>query len=139
VLALTQRMAGGDRARAEELTQQAFVRAWKSLAGFRGGSAFGTWLHRIAVRVVLDEARSPWSRRTGGAAEERGHSADIASGLDLEAAIATLPAKARRVFVLYDVEGWRHEEIAHSLGVSVGTSKSQLSRARSLLRQRLVR
>ena len=139
VLALVVRMVGGDQARAEELTQQAFVRAWKNLGRFRGDAAFGTWLHRIAVRVVLDDARSPWSRRRGAHPDEGSHHADPTRRLDLEAAIRTLPDKARRVFVLHDVEGWRHHEIAEALGVSVGTSKSQLSRARSLLRERLVR
>lgn len=139
VLALTRRMVGGDQARAEELTQQAFVRAWKNLERFRGDSAFATWLHRIAVRVVVDEERSAWFRRVDSGSVERGGTSDPAAGLDLEAAITTLPAKARRVFVLHDVEGWRHHEIAEALGVSVGTSKSQLSRARSLLRERLVR
>lgn len=127
----------GDPARAEELTQRTFVKAWTSLGRFRGEAAFGTWLHRIAVRVVLDEERSPWWRRRQGAVPERGHRPEPGHGVDLERALADLPPKARQVLVLHDVEGWRHQDVAEALGISVGTSKSQLGRARRLLRERL--
>ena len=137
----------GDRQRAEELTQDVFVRAWEKLSLFRGESAFGTWLHRLAVNLVLNARKSDARRR--GRFEEAGGEADegfvaavpLAPGdlLDLEAAIAMLPPGARRVFVLHDVEGYKHEEIAEMLGVTAGACKAQLHRARLLLRQRLSR
>ena len=134
-----------DRQRAEELTQDVFVRAWEKLSLFRGESAFGTWLHRLAVNVVLN-ARKSDGRRRARFEEEEGDdgfpaAVPLAPGdlLDLEAAIATLPPGARRVFVLHDVEGYKHEEIAEMLGVTAGACKAQLHRARLLLRQRLSR
>jgi RNA polymerase sigma-70 factor (ECF subfamily) len=136
----------GERGRAEELTQDVFVRAWDRLESFRGESAFGTWLHRLAVNVVLSDRRSAWRRGKW----EQGHespeelpapSREAPPGLamDLEQAIAGLPAGARTVLVLHDVEGYRHEEIATLLAVTVGTSKSQLFRARQLMREALDR
>lgn len=143
VFNLARRMAGPDAA--EELTQDVFVRAWQKLAQFRGDAAFGTWLHRLAVNVIIERFRSLGAHRErfladGAAAVEmapatpRRHS-DL--GLDLQAAIDGLPQGARTVFVLHDVEGYQHEEIAGLLGVSAGTSKSQLHRARQLLRAAL--
>ena len=135
-----------DRALAEELTQDVFVRAWEKLALFRGESAFGTWLHRLAVNVVLNQRRTDGLRRSRF--EETGEDDDvhaatlpIAPGdmMDLEAAVATLPPGARRVFVLHDVEGYTHEEIAAMHGITAGGSKAQLHRARMLLRERLTR
>jgi len=135
----------GHEARAEDLVQEAFVRAWQALPGFRFESAFSTWLHRLAVNTALMEMRS---RRGGEALEtdddalEFHATADSAGsrtalGLDLERAVATLPPRARAVLVLYDIEGWKHEEIAAELGMAVGSSKAQLHRARQLLRTRL--
>jgi len=134
-----------DRSQAEELTQECFVRAWEKLGSFRAESAFGTWLHRIAVNLALGGFRSRGRR---GLRVVEGVDAAIVeavpeyrappeTGLDLERAIASLPPGARSVFVLHDVEGWHHEEIAEQLGLAVGTSKAQLHRARRLLRQRL--
>jgi RNA polymerase sigma-70 factor (ECF subfamily) len=94
---------------AEELTQDVFVRVWQRIGQYEGRSKFSTWLHRIAAK----------------------------RSLDLEAAIARLPEAARAVFVLHDVEGYRHEEIARMTGIAEGTSKSQLHRARRILRERL--
>lgn len=135
----------GQEARAEELLQDAFVRAWQALPGFRFESAFGTWLHRLAVNTALMDLRS---RRGGEALEtddealawqatpdSAGHR--TALGLDLERAVASLPPRARAVLVLYDIEGWTHDEIATELGMAVGSSKAQLHRARQLLRTRL--
>lgn len=135
----------GHEGRAEDLVQEAFVKAWQALPGFRFESAFSTWLHRLAVNTALMELRS---RRGGEALEtddealedhatpdSAGHR--TALGLDLERAIATLPPRARAVLVLYDIEGWKHEEIATELGMAVGSSKAQLHRARQLLRARL--
>lgn len=139
----------GDRGRAEELTQDVFVRVWEKLGTFRGDAQFGTWLHRLAVNVVLNEREAEGRRR---ARQDDGiEDMDaIATGdvrplpvpgmsLDLEAAIAALPAGARKVFVLHDVEGYTHEEIGEMLGVTAGGCKAQLHRARMLLRRMLTR
>jgi RNA polymerase sigma-70 factor (ECF subfamily) len=146
VYAVCVRMTG-DRGQAEELTQDVFVRVWEKLALFRGESAFTTWLHRIAVNVVLNARKSAGRGRArfeGGGDEDevaelpaRPHAPG--DRMDLEAAIKTLPPGARRVFVLHDVEGYRHEEIAEMLGVTTGATKAQLHRARMLLREALQR
>jgi len=139
------RLVGGASARAEDLTQEAFVRAWQALPGYRFESRFSTWLHKLAVNTALMELRSRRSRpqqddgeevfEAIGSADSAGHA--TALGLDLERAVATLPPRARAVLVLHDVEGWKHEEIANELGMAVGSSKAQLHRARGLLRARL--
>jgi RNA polymerase sigma-70 factor (ECF subfamily) len=124
---------------AEELTQESYIRAWQKLATFRGDSLFSTWLHRIAVNVVLGHFRSS-GRRLDAVAGDEVEPVELAApglALDLERAIAALPTGARTVFVLHDVEGYTHDEIAQMAGVAVGTSKAQLSRARSLLRKAL--
>jgi len=139
------RLVGSHGVRAEDLAQEAFVRAWQALPGFRFESAVGTWLHRLAVTTALMEMRS---RRSGprfdddedaldglGLADSAGYG--TALSMDLERAVATLPPRARAVLVLYDVEGFKHEEIAAELGMAVGSSKAQLHRARQLLRERL--
>ena len=136
-----------DSARAEELTQDVFVRAWEKLELFRGEAAFATWLHRMAVNVVLNARKSDGRQRSRFEDDDEGDGIDalparpLAPGdrMDLEAAIARLPKGARRVFTLFDVEGYKHEEIGTLLGVSVGTSKSQLHRARMSLRSHLSR
>jgi RNA polymerase sigma-70 factor (ECF subfamily) len=146
VYSLCARMTG-NRARAEELTQDVFVRAWEKLSLFRGESAFSTWLHRLAVNVVLNARKAEGRDRSR---LEEGDDPDALGGkasavprhgdrIDLEAAIATLPPGARQVFVLHDVEGYKHEEIAQLLGVTAGGSKAQLHRARLLLREALAR
>ncbi len=135
----------GDRTRAEELTQDAFVKAWEKLPTFRGMSSFYTWLHRIAVNLSLGHLRSKklWADRFRptdcevlARTPEITH-ADPSITLDLESAIAALPARARAVFVLYDVEGYKHREIAELLGIATGTSKALLHRARLTLRKAL--
>lgn len=136
--ALCLRMAG-DPVAAEELVQEVFVRAWERLAGFRGDAAFATWLHRVAVNVLLVDRRSTGRRlaRVEPVAEVDGPGPLPSPGaaLDLDRALATLPAKARQVFVLHEVEGLAHEEVADAMGTTVGTAKGQLHRARSLLRR----
>jgi RNA polymerase sigma factor (sigma-70 family) len=138
------RLAGGVEARAQELTQDAFVRAWQKLDSFRYESSFSTWLYRLAVNVALMDLRG----RAGAEDQEIAHEFDdIAStggrgisrdmGIDLEQLIAKLPPRARAVLVLHDIEGWKHEEIATELGMAVGSSKAQLHRARGLLRRGL--
>lgn len=138
------RLVGQAGARAEDLTQEAFVRAWQALPGFRFESAVSTWLHRLAVNTALMELRAQRSRPGLDGDEEALAAAatpDTAGqallGRDLERAVATLPPRARAVLVLHDVEGWKHEEIAEELGMAVGSSKAQLHRARGLLRMRI--
>jgi RNA polymerase sigma factor (sigma-70 family) len=139
------RLVGTHGARAEDLTQDAFVRAWQALPAFRFESSFSTWLHRLAVNTALMDLRSRRSRPMEdgdedafdalGTPDSAGHG--TALSMDLERAVASLPPRARAVLVLYDVEGWQHDEIAAELGMAVGSSKAQLHRARSLLRTRL--
>jgi RNA polymerase sigma-70 factor (ECF subfamily) len=139
-----------DRTRAEELTQDVFVRAWEKVRLFRGESSFATWLHRLAVNVVLNERKTDSRRRTRFEEEPEEAGMDAYAGvvgttiapgemLDIEHAIAKLPPGARRVFTLHDVEGYKHEEIAEMLGVTTGATKAQLHRARHLLREALNR
>lgn len=134
----------GNRSLAEELTQEAFVRAWQKLPSFRGESAFSTWMHRLTVNVVLGHQRSAGRRQAREtAAGEEWYSDGSTSrerlgvAMDLERAISRLPERARTVFVLHDVEGYKHSEISQVAGMAVGTSKAQLSRARHLLRKAL--
>jgi RNA polymerase sigma-70 factor, ECF subfamily len=134
----------GERSQAEEVTQDVFVRAWEKLGSFRGDSAFSTWLHRLAVNEVLARRRSEGRRdkRIVLAEDLTVYEVPRASGsegnrLDLEAAMATLSDAARTVFVMHDVEGYTHEEIAEMTGRAEGTSKTLLHRARKALRERL--
>ena len=143
IYALCWRMCGGDKSLAEDMLQEAFIRAWNKLHLFRGDSKFGTWLHRLTVNVVLSDKRIRVKRlqreQELGEAVERTMvgATDVTAGLrsDLEAAIAGLPERARTVLVLYDIEGYRHAEIADMTGMAVGSSKAQLHRARKLVRE----
>lgn len=135
-----------DPGRASELTQDVFVRVWERLGQFEGKSAFSTWLHRLAVNVVLGDRRSEKVRvsRVFGTEdpevfERAGRAPEPGHAIDLERAIARLPPGARTAFVLHDVEGYKHEEIARMQGGAVGTWKAQLHRARRLLREMLSR
>lgn len=151
VYALCLRLAG-DRERARELTQDVFVRAWERLDSFAGASAFATWLHRLAVNVVLEQARSEGRRasrvRFAGDAPNEPAPDDAgapASGMtpeeriDFESAVASLPAGLRAVYVLHDVEGYRHAEIARLTGNAEGTTRAQLHQARRRLMEMLSR
>ena len=133
-----------DPEEAMERTQDAFVRAWRKLGSFRGESAFSSWLYPLTVNVALSERRSRRRRTSRVFATDdltpferperpRQHEAEF----DLEKAMATLPPGARAVFVLHDVEGYKHAEIGQMLGMATGTSKAQLHRARRLLREAL--
>lgn len=146
IYALCLRLKAGDSSDATELMQDVFIRAWRGISTFRGDSAFGSWLHRLAVNTMLENARGEQRRiarvlpmddtsRLEGAARSSG----VDLRMDMEEAIASLPQGARLAFVLHDVEGYQHQEIAAQLGVSVGTIKAQLHRARRLLRERLER
>ena len=144
VYALCLRMTGSPD-RAEDCLQEAFVKAWRSLPSFEGRSAFGTWLHRIAVNQVLSlqrkEARKPglveWEDERMDHVESPPKETDVGLGMDLEQVIGTLPDGARNVFVLFAVHGYSHQETAEMLGVAVGTCKAQLHRARRLLVERM--
>jgi RNA polymerase sigma-70 factor (ECF subfamily) len=136
----------GCRDEAEELTQRVFIRAWERLPGFRGDSAFATWLHRLTLNEAMSNFRSTARRlRRVFNAEDLEAIEPVparppaAEPLDLERAIAQLPRGARMVFVLYEIEGYAHEEIAGITGLAIGTSKAQLHRARRLLREALER
>jgi len=136
------RLVGMDRARAEELTQDAFVRAWQKLSSFRHESAFSTWMYRLGVNTALMDLRGKREDVRADEAEleyAAGGEVPFCAGErgDLERAVAALPPRARAVLVLHDVEGWKHEEIANELGMAVGSSKAQLHRARGLLRRAL--
>jgi RNA polymerase sigma-70 factor (ECF subfamily) len=134
-----------DDEQADEVAQDIFVRAWQKLATFRGEAAFGTWLHRLGINVILARRSSLGTRRQryveGDLVLEtvptRRASPELS--LDFEQAIGRLPEGAREIFVLHDIEGYRHEEIAEMLGLATGTSKSQLHRARMALRRHLDR
>lgn len=144
VLALCKRLCG-DPERAQDLTQEVFLRVWQRIDRFEGRSGFFTWLYRVTVNRVTDALRADIRRDARevqmgdepaplGVPGARGRQIEP---VDLERAIATLPAGARVVFVLHDVEGYRHAEIAEITGIAPGTSKAQLHRARRLLRARL--
>ena len=143
VYAICRRMCG-DPARAEELTQDAFVLLWQKLPLFRGESAFESWMYRLVCNCVLQSMRSERRGRAhlesiAGLPDEcsLGRSAGSDIRIDLESAIAALPPGARTVFVLHDVLGYRHDEIARLTGRATGTLRSQLHRARQLLMEAL--
>jgi len=128
----------------EDAVQEVFIRVWQKLGTFAGQAAFGTWLHRVAVNLLL-------RRRQTLARDQRRHLSDPAPlanvagpasrpdlRMTIERAVDSLPAGAREVFVLHDMEGYKHEEIGELLGIDPGTSRSQLHRARLLLRRHLV-
>jgi RNA polymerase sigma-70 factor (ECF subfamily) len=143
--ALALRMCG-DSEEAGELVQDTYVRAWERLASFRGESLFTTWLHRLAVNLILQDRRSKGRRRAREQTEpdlERYARAAVqampGTRVDLERAIAGLPDKARRVLVLRDVLGYKYDEIARMTGVTLGTVKAQIHRARGLVKEALER
>jgi len=145
IYALCWRLCGRDSALAEDLVQEAFIRAWNKLHLFRGDSSFGTWMHRVAANVALSDRRIRLRRVVHETPMDESiertaiGAADVTQGLrdDLEQAISRLPERARTVLVLYDVEGYRHAEIAELTGMAVGSSKAQLHRARKLVREAL--
>ncbi|MEJ2239572.1 MAG: RNA polymerase sigma factor [Gemmatimonadales bacterium] len=134
-----------DHQRAEELTQDIFVRAWERVGSFKFRSAFGTWLHRLGTNVVLGNLRSEKGAEKATApneldAFEHGlRQAMPETRMDLERAIALLPPGAKEVLILHDIEGYRYREIAEMVDIAEGTVKSQLSRARRLVREALLK
>ncbi len=132
----------GNPAEAEDCTQEAFIQAWNKLGKFRGDSAFGTWLHRIAVNAVLGRIRKSKREQdriqvVSDVAPPPIAVADTGELRDLSAAIDRLPEGARHVFVLHAVYGYSHEETGKMLNIAPGTSKAQVHRARRLLAQQL--
>jgi RNA polymerase sigma-70 factor (ECF subfamily) len=154
VYALCLRMMRGNAAEAEELTQESFLQLFRKISTFRGESAFSTWLHRLAFNIVLmrlrrhsfqvlslDEMLEP-GEKTAGLLQKHIGSRDLrlagsADRMDLEWALKQLPRGYRAVFILHDVQGYEHNEIAAIRGCSLGNSKSQLHKARARLRQLL--
>jgi RNA polymerase sigma-70 factor (ECF subfamily) len=142
VYALSLRMLS-DPNRAEEATQDIFVRAWEKIDTFQFRSAFGTWLHRLGVNVILGNLKSEKRRddRTSPVTDELDlfvrevQEAMPETRLDLERAIAELPPRAKEILILHDIQGFRYREIAEMIGTAEGTVKSQLNRARRLVRE----
>jgi len=140
-------------AEAEDLTQEAFLQLFRKIATFRGESAFSTWLHRLAVNVVLmrlrkktaivsslDEMTEPDEESSGPRRDFGGPDLRLAGSIDrmnLQRAIEQLPQGYKSVFVLHDMQGYEHNEIAGIMGCSIGNSKSQLHKARMRLRELL--
>ena len=132
----------GTRADAEDLLQEIFLLAYRKLPEFRGDSSVGTWLYRLAMNRCLDHLKSRQTRTNNATTqldEETMPGRTLAGDggikrLDLERAIARLPEGARAAFLLHDVEGFQHQEIAAILGISEGTSKSQVHKARLRMR-----
>jgi RNA polymerase sigma-70 factor, ECF subfamily len=153
VYALCLRMMKGNSAEAEELTQESFLQLFRKIGTFRGESAFSTWLHRLAFNIVLMRLRKrsyqvvsmdemlETGENTPGLHEYIGGQDQRLSGtvdrMDLERALKELPPGYRAVFILHDVQGYEHNEIAAIRGCSLGNSKSQLHKARARLRQLL--
>jgi RNA polymerase sigma-70 factor, ECF subfamily len=139
IYSLSLRMSGDSRI-ADELSQEIFIRVWQKLELFEGRSSFYTWLHRLAVNFILNEQKSRSRHHKNELIIDdnildSGEKNNIDVSIDLENAISTLPAGAKEVFILYDIQGFQHEEIANLQNISVGTSKSQLHRARKILRE----
>jgi len=129
----------GNKQKAEDASQEIFIKVWQQLPAFRGDSSFGTWLHTIATRTAIDLWRQEKHLRLIDSSDEQPELADVAtecsSAAPLEQAIQRLPAQARAVFVLFALEGYQHQEIATMLGIAEGTSKAQYFRARQLLQE----
>ncbi|MGQ0813846.1 MAG: RNA polymerase sigma factor [Gemmatimonadota bacterium] len=141
VYAIVKRVAGDD-ALAEDWAQEAWVRIFRALGNFRGEARFTTWLHRIAVNSALHGRRWRDRRVVREAPLDetiplRAVSEDALLRMKLEAALKSLPERMRQVLVLHDIEGYTHEDIAEFLGVTAGTSKSQLFKARARMRELL--
>lgn len=129
-----------NKQKAEDASQEIFIKVWQQLTGFRGDSSFATWLHSIATRTAIDIWRQEKYLRLTDSSDEQPELAEqtvqcISTEAPLEQAIQRLPAQARAVFVLFALEGYQHQEIATLLGIAEGTSKAQYFRARQLLQE----
>jgi RNA polymerase sigma-70 factor (ECF subfamily) len=130
-----------DRSRAEDVTQKIFIHVWMKLQSFRGESRFSSWLYRLSVNMVLDELKLIGGKNDQSIRNEQAKLTDAPSfisdhdlRMDLRNAIDSLPHQARIVFVMHDIAGFTHEEIAEAMKLAPGTCKAQLSRARKILR-----
>ena len=141
IFLLAKRMTG-TTSDAEDVVQETFVKAWQKLTSFRAESQFYTWLRSIATRVMIDRLRIKnakiWQQALDYDEVLSAINSDMAQVKDLEKMIALLPIGARSIFIMHDIEGYKHVEIAEMTGVAVGTSKAQLFRARKLLRESLL-
>lgn len=132
-----------NKTQAEDLTQESFIRAWEKLKTFKGESLFSTWIHRLTVNLVLTamKRQNKRSEKEIGVDDvhaiehPQNHKSTSGIKMDIEKAISTLPFQAKQVFVLYQIEGHSHAEIAEMLGIATGTTKVQLHRARKMLRE----
>ena len=129
-----------NKQKAEDACQDIFIKAWQQLAEFRGDSSFATWLHSIATRTAINIWRQEKYLRLTDSNDEQPELAEQATMCSremapLQQAIQRLPTQARAVFVLFALEGYRHQEIATLLGIAEGTSKAQYFRARQLLQE----
>lgn len=129
-----------NKQKAEDASQEVFIKVWQQLPGFRGDSSFATWLHSIATRTAIDLWRQEKYLRLTDSSDEQPELSEqsVACSSDdapLEQAIQRLPTQARAVFVLFALEGYQHQEIAALLGIAEGTSKAQYFRARQLLQE----
>ncbi len=140
VFSVVRRLVGDDHL-AEDVSQDAWIRAFEKLGSFRGEAAFGTWMHRLAVNTALNRLRRRGRRpQVESSVEKRvstGPDERVLNQRVLAQALDRLPEGYRRVLVLHDVEGMTHQEIAELLGIAVGTSKSQLHKARARMRELL--
>lgn len=132
----------GEASSAEDATQEVFIQVWKKIGSFQQQSKFSTWLYTVATNLAVSQYRKRntwWSRFRSSDDEqhamEQGAYQDVHFEHGLEAKIQRLPEQARMVFVLFAIEGYRHEEIATKMGIAVGSSKAQYHRARQLLKQ----
>jgi len=135
--ALAMRLTGGDHGEAEDLVQESWVRAVRALSSFRAEAALRSWLCGVLVNVRRGRIKSDWRKVDALDVEPVADGNGPDDALDLERAIGKLPEGARDVFVLHDVYGYTNREIAEMLSIAEGTSKSQLTRARALLRRSL--
>lgn len=150
VYSLALRMCGNNDI-ADDLTQEVFIKVWESISSFKGESAFYSWLHRICINTFLMKLRSDKNyekkisesfNNSGGNLE--GNSLMIAYtkddfSLDMEKAIQKLPSQAKLIFILFEIEGYKHKEISQMLNIEEGTSKAHLHKARKILREELVK
>ncbi|WP_432277231.1 RNA polymerase sigma factor [Glaciecola petra] len=129
-----------DRSQAEDATQEVFIQLWQKIKNFNGESKFSTWLHSVATNITISYIRKQkgwWQKMMN--IEDSPYQEQIAeasmNSIDLEALVKRLPERARLVFVLHAIEGYRHEQIAEILDMAIGTSKTQFHRARKLLEE----
>ena len=142
VYALAVRLCGNQDI-ADDLTQEVFIKVWEGISSFKGDSAFYSWLHRICINAFLMKLRSDknYEKKIGESSNNAlmtAYTSDDIS-LDMEKAIAKLPPQAKLIFILFEIEGYKHKEISQMLNIEEGTSKAHLHKARKILREELVK